>query len=103
MTTDISEKGLGVADHAAHDGTDGLVFAADGVTAEAPDAIAAEKAAGSGWLAGNPKDYDRTYAMDVPQLFQFLQTTQPEAFKKLGMVDYKDAKDNGASEIFWRD
>ena len=74
-------------------GTDGLVFAADGITAETPDAIAAQKAAGSGWLAGNPKDYDRTYALDVPQLFQFLQTTQPEAFKKIGMVDYKDAKD----------
>ena len=74
-------------------GTDGLIFAADGITAETPDAIAAQKAAGSGWLAGNPKDYDRTYALDVPQLFQFLQTTQPEAFKKIGMVDYKDAKD----------
>ena len=29
-----------------------------------PDALSAAKAACSGWLAGNPKDYDRTYALD---------------------------------------
>jgi type I restriction enzyme R subunit len=93
MSTDISEKGLESLIMQHMTGTDGLVFAADGVTAETPDAIAAQKASGSGWLAGNPKDYDRTYALDVPQLFQFLQATQPEAFKKIGMVDYKGAKD----------
>ena len=93
MSTDISEKGLESLIMQHMTGTDGLVFAADGITAETPDAIAAQKAAGSGWLAGNPKDYDRTYALDVPQLFQFLQATQPEAFKKLGIADYKDAKD----------
>ena len=93
MSTDISEKGLESLIMRHMTGTDGLVFAADGITAETPDAIAAQKAAGSGWFAGNPKDYDRTYALDVPQLFRFLQTTQPEAFKKIGMVDYKDTKD----------
>src|SRR5207249_30483 len=74
-------------------GTDGLVFAADGMVAETPDALAAAKAAGSGWLAGNPKDYDRNHALDVPQLFQFLQSTQRETLKKLGVPNYKDAKD----------
>ncbi|MBU0678578.1 MAG: DEAD/DEAH box helicase family protein, partial [Verrucomicrobia bacterium] len=64
-----------------------------GEVAETPDALAAAKAAGSGWLAGNPKDFDRTHALDVPQLFQFLYATQPETLKKLGIVDYKDAKD----------
>jgi type I restriction enzyme R subunit len=93
MSTDISEKGLESLILQHMTGTDGLVFVADGITAETPDAIAAQKAAGSGWLAGNPKDYDRTYALDVPQLFQFLQQTQPEAFKKIGMVDYTEAKD----------
>src|SRR3989449_8151967 len=92
-TTDTSENGLESLIMHHMTGTDGLLFAADGVTAETPDALAAQKAAGSGWLAGNPKEYDRTYALDVPQLFQFLQTTQPEAFKKIGIVDYKDAKD----------
>ena len=93
MSIDISEKELESLIMQHMTGTDGLVFAADDVTAETPDAIAAQKAAGSGWFAGNPKDYDRTYALDVPCFFQFLQTTQPEAFKKIGMVDYKDAKD----------
>ena len=92
-TTDISEKGLETLIMRHMTGVDGLVFAADGILAETPDALAAAKSAGSGWLAGNPKDYDRTHALDVPQLFQFLQSTQPEAFKKLGMVDYKDGKD----------
>ena len=93
MTTDISEKGLETLIMRHMTGVDGLVFAADGILAETPDALAAAKAAGSGWLAGNPKDYDRTHALDVPQLFQFLQNTQPEVFKKLGMANYKDAKD----------
>ena len=87
MTTDISEKGLETLIMLHMTGLDGLAPVAEGVVAEAPVPI------GSGWLAGNPKDYDRTHALDVPQLFQFLQATQPEAFKKIGMVDYKDAKD----------
>jgi type I restriction enzyme R subunit len=77
-------------------GTDGLASESEGgagAWAETPDAISAAKAAGSGWLAGNPKDYDRTYAFDVPQLFQFLQATQPETLKKLGIAEYKDSKD----------
>ena len=49
--------------------------------------------AGNGWLAGSPKDYDRAYGLDVPQLFQFLQVTQPDAFKKLGILDYKSPND----------
>jgi hypothetical protein len=36
--------------------------------AETPDAISAAKAAGSGWLAGNPKDYDRTLILPVAPL-----------------------------------
>src|SRR5436190_23615204 len=92
-TTDISEKGLETLIMQHMTGVDGLVFDADEAIAETPDARAAQKAAGSGWLAGNPKDFDRAYAMDVPQLFQFLQATQPDAFRKIGMVDYKDAKD----------
>ena len=83
-------------------GKTGLTPAPEGMAAETPDAIASAKAAGSGWFAGNPKDYDRTHALDVPQLFQFLQTTQPEAFKKIGMADYKDAKDIARLKFFAR-
>ena len=100
--TDTSEKGLETLIMLHMTGVDGLTAAPDWMVAETPDAIAAAKSAGSGWLAGNPKDYDRTHALDVPQLFQFLQTTQPEAFKKIGMADYKDAKDIARLKFFAR-
>ncbi len=48
-------------------------------------------AAGTGYFAGSPKDYDRAQALDVPQFFAFLRATQPEAFKKLALTD--DPKD----------
>src|ERR1017187_2043799 len=91
--TDTSEKGLETLIMRHLTGTDGLAPLAEGLVAETPDALSAAKAAGSGWLAGNLKDYDRTYAFGVPQLFQFLQSTQPETLKKLGIADYKDGKD----------
>src|SRR6266481_2088641 len=94
--TDTSEKGLETLIMLHMTGVDGLTAAVedpDRTWGEDPAAASAAKAAGSGWVAGNPKHYDRTYALDVPQLFQFLQTTQPEAFKKIHMMDYKDAKD----------
>src|ERR1019366_2905975 len=47
----------------------------------------------AGYFAGSPKDYDRAYALDVPQLFAFLRATQPEAFKKLAIPDTGDPKD----------
>jgi hypothetical protein len=92
-TTDISEKGLETLIMRHMTGTDGLAFAAEGIVAETPDALAAAKAAGSGWLAGHPKDYDRSQALDVPQLFSFLHATQPDTVHKLGIGDYKDGKD----------
>jgi type I restriction enzyme R subunit len=67
VTTDISEKGLETLIMLHMTGTDGLAPVAEGGAdgwAETPDALAAAKAAGTGWLAGNPKDYDRTYAFD---------------------------------------
>ena len=102
MTTDTSEKGLETLIMLHMTGTHGLTSVPDWMAAETPDSLAAAKAAGSGWLVGNPKDYDRTHALDVPQLFQFLQTTQPGAFKKIGMADYKDAKDIARLKFFAR-
>jgi len=95
-TTDVSEKALETLITLYMTGVDGLAPVAEGAAAgwsETPDAISAAKAAGSGWLAGNPKDYDRTYALDGPQLFLFLHPTQPETLKKLGTADYKEPKD----------
>src|SRR5438876_668889 len=48
---------------------------------------------GSGYLLGNPKDFDRAHALDGVQLFAFLSATQPESFKKLAMVNAADTKD----------
>jgi type I restriction enzyme R subunit len=38
---------------------------------------------GSGWICGNPNDYDREYAVDLAQLRAFLQATQPKAAASL--------------------
>ena len=102
-TTDTSEKGFETLIMRHMTGTDlpaeasaqsgGLAFVAEGIIAETPNALAAAKAAVSGWLAGDPKDYDRTHALDVPQLFSFLHATQPDTLKKLGIGDYRDARD----------
>lgn len=82
MTTDISEKGMETIIMRHMTGTDGLDDVAT-MVAETPDEIAAKKARGIGYCPGNAKDFDRAHAIDVPQLFAFLKSTQPEAFKKL--------------------
>jgi type I restriction enzyme, R subunit len=60
-------------------GTDGLA-AASSQMAEAP------VRSGTGYIAGSAQNYDRAHALDISQLFAFLHTTQPEAFKKLGFT-----------------
>ena len=85
-TTDVSEKGLETLIIRHMTGRDGLSVSA-GAPEEAPDPE------GSGYFAGSPKDFDRAHALDVPQLFAFLRATQPDAFKKLGMVDADDHQD----------
>jgi type I restriction enzyme R subunit len=85
--SDTSEKGLETLIMLHMTGVDGLAPLPEGVVTETP------LPTGTGWVAGNPKDYDRTNALDVPQLRQFLQATQPDAFKKLGIADYRDTKD----------
>ena len=87
MTTDTSEKGLETLIMRYTTGTDGLAVVANRV-AERPPPYG-----GSGYTAGSAQDYDRAHALDVPQLFAFLRTTQLEAFKKLAIVDASDAKD----------
>ena len=84
--TDTTEKGLETLIVRHLTGRDGLSVAANCV-AETP------AAGGTGYTAGSPQDYDRAHALDVPQLFAFLQATQPEPFKKLAMIDANDAQD----------
>src|ERR1019366_9004568 len=38
-----------------------------------------------GWLAGDPKDYQREYAVDLAQLSAFLKATQPEKAEALDL------------------
>jgi len=87
MTTDTSEKGLETLIMRHMTGTDGL--------APQPNRVAEPPASygGTGYTAGNPKDFDRAHALDVPQLFAFLRATQPESFKKLALADANDTKD----------
>ncbi len=70
MTTDTSEKGL-----------ESLIVAALTTGPDEPpsDGGIAERPAtyGAGWIAGDPKDYDRQYCVDLAQLTAFLQDTQP--------------------------
>jgi type I restriction enzyme R subunit len=87
MPSDISEKGLETLIMRQMTGTDGFPVA-PGASVEPPDPFS-----GTGYIAGNAKDFDRSHALDVPQLFAFLRVTQPEAFEKLSMIDGLDPKD----------
>ena len=86
--TDTSEKGLETLIMQCMTGSDGLEYEADAAAMEERP-----RAEGTGWLGGSAKDYDRAHAVDTSQLFCFLQATQSEEFKKLGLTNYKDTKD----------
>lgn len=79
VTTDTSEKGLeSLIMQAMTGGASAIV--AEGIVAESHAAYG-----GTGWIAGNPTDYDREYAVDVSQLSAFLQAIQPHAAEALDL------------------
>ena len=39
----------------------------------------------TGWIAGNPGDYDRSYALDLVQLREFIVATQPKLVEALDL------------------
>ncbi len=82
--TDTTEKGLETLIMRHMTGVDGIAIGAN-VAADARTPYGV-----SGYIAGSPKDYDRAHALDVPQLFAFLRSTQPDAFKKLQLSDKAD-------------
>ena len=88
MKTDTSEKGLETLIFQAMTGRIGLEPVPDALQEVSPTA-----AGGTGWLAGWPRDYNRTHALDTAQLFAFLLATQPEELKKLGVADYGNKSD----------
>jgi type I restriction enzyme R subunit len=87
MKTDTTEKGLENLIMRHMTGVEGLSIGASDIVAGAAPHIG-----GSGWFAGHVASYDREFAVDVEQLFAFLQTTQPEETAKLGISDYRDKK-----------
>jgi type I restriction enzyme R subunit len=90
--TDTTEKGLETLIIRHMTGEDGFFPDGPSPVEDTPDGIAAGKAGGSGWIAGNPADFDRAHCVDTGQLFAFLTATQPETMKKLGISDYTDAR-----------
>ncbi|MGE3171798.1 MAG: type I restriction endonuclease subunit R [Planctomycetota bacterium] len=94
MTTDTSEKGLETLIMRHMTGVDGLAPAPADRIAEAPAHFGkTPPAQGNGWLAGWPTDFDRSYALDLWQLFAFWRATQPDALAKLGIKNHLDAND----------
>ena len=87
MPTDTSEKGLETLIMRHLTGEDGLTVPQD----HAQDAPRTD--AGIGYFPGTARDYDRAHALDVPQLFAFLQTTQPATFTKLALANASDPTD----------
>jgi type I restriction enzyme R subunit len=86
--TDTSEKGLETLIFQAMTGRTGLETAPELFYEVSPTA-----AGGTGWLAGWPRNYDRTHSLDTPQLFAFLHATQPDELKKLGIATYTNKSD----------
>jgi type I restriction enzyme R subunit len=86
MTTDVTEKGLETLIMRHMTGEDGLAVP-PGAPPPHPNP------AGSGYFAGNPKNYDRASMIDVEQLFAFLRATQPEALQKLAMANAANPHD----------
>src|SRR5688572_28858030 len=69
-TTNTSEGGLEAL----------IVAALTGPTAGDEGSLRAED---SSYVSGLPQDYDRDHALDIVKLFEFLNTTQPEAVSQL--------------------
>ena len=78
MTTDTSERGLERFICTALTGQP-CDTTQEGVVREWPSSY------GSGWVCGDPQDYDREYCVDLAQLSAFLCTTQTNAAESLDL------------------
>ena len=78
MTTDTSERGLERLICTALTGQP-CDTTQEGVVRERPSSY------GSGWVCGDPQDYDREYCVDLAQLSAFLCTTQTTAAESLDL------------------
>lgn len=78
MTTDTSERGL-----------ERLICAAMAGHPCDPEqlgeTLSQMEVGGTGWIGGNPNNYDRGYCVDLAQMGAFLQHTQPEIAEALDL------------------
>jgi type I restriction enzyme R subunit len=87
MSTDTTEKGLETLIVRHFTGVDGLAVPPNAFSDVAPPF------GGIGYLASSAQDFDRAHALDAHQLFAFLNATQPDALKRLGIANLSDPKD----------
>jgi type I restriction enzyme R subunit len=80
--TDTTEKGLETLIFRALTGTG---YSQPEQTSQISEAIASY--GGLGYIAGNPNDYDREYCVDLFQLSEFLNSTQPKIVEELDLVN----------------
>lgn len=78
--TDHSEKGLESLVVAYLTGGRAQAASSGGSVGETPAAYA-----GAGYVEGDPRDYERSHAVDLAKLLSFLQFTQPKTFESLGL------------------
>ena len=90
MTTDTTERGLerlictALTGHPCDPPAPGeLPQPAEPSPASGSDRTTAPATAG--WTAGDPRDYDRNYCVDLAQLSAFLHATQPDAADSLAL------------------
>ena len=96
MSTDTTEKGLETLIMRHLTGIDGLEVPPNTLSEATPPF------GGIGYLASSARDFDRAHALDATQLIAFLQATQPEALKKLGIANLNDPKDLGRIKLLSR-
>ena len=87
MSTDTTEKGLETLIMRHLTGVDGLAVPPNTLSGASPPF------GGIGYHASSAQDFDRVHAIDAHQLLAFLQATQPDALKKLGIASLDDPKD----------
>ena len=81
MKTDTTERGLERLICAA------LTGGPCDPVPDQPDRVRERPAAyGTGWICGEPGDFDREYCVDVAQLAAFLMATQPDVVESLGLA-----------------
>jgi len=95
MPTDTSEKGLEALITRAMTGRTHLLKPPHQAT---PSSVPVS--AGTGWLLGDPRHYDRSYCLDLVQLQGFLEDTQPQIAEAVSIA--VDGPTGGSSWPGWR-